>query len=239
MSPWNLPEAVQNDCAAIWVNYPHNPTGAVADDAYWQKLVDWAEQKNVVVLSDDCYVDIFSSDLEDRLDLQPKIPLQFKRKNIICFFSLSKRSGFTGYRCGMMVGDGDLLGPIAKARANMGLGQPAFLQAAASTAWRDQQHVRERRAIFDQRMEVAVEALKEIGWLEEKPKATFYIWSDISNTGKSDIDVAKELAELGVIATPGQWLGHNSDDRLRFALVPDLEETKHAFGIVKEYLKGR
>lgn len=234
--PWNLPLEVQKDCAAIWVNYPHNPTGACVDDEYWKKLCDWCEENDSVLLSDDCYVDIFSSHLEEDKSQQPKMPLQFKRKNVLSLLSLSKRSGLTGYRCGMIVGDKEILEAHVRARANMGLGQPQFLQEVASLCWKDQRHVATRRKIFSERMDLLVPSLKSLGLVDSTPGATFYIWAKVPEKFENDISFAKSLAEKGVIVTPGQWLGSSESSYFRMALVPDEKETQKAVEIISDSL---
>jgi len=233
LEPWELPEDVQRDCAAIWVNYPHNPTGACANDFYWKELTAWCDMNDVVLLSDDCYVDIFGSQFENDLNHQPKIPLQFHRKNVISFLSLSKRSGLTGYRCGMMVGDKDLLSPHLRARANMGLGQPEFIQQVAAKCWGDVSHVEERRKIFSERMLAVIPVLKSLGLVSDFPEATFYVWAKVPDEFEDDVSFALHLAKSGMIVTPGQWLGTESADFFRMALVPGIDETREALEILK------
>ena len=192
LEPWDLPEFVQKDAAAIWVNYPHNPTGATAPADYWEKLVTWARETDTVLLSDDCYNDIYMVG-EDA----PGSPLQFGAEMVLSFMSLSKRSGMTGFRSGMIAGDPELLQSMQRARANMGIATPTFIQSAAAVAWNDDDHVAERRQIFTDRMNVAAPVFQELGLIDEAPKATFYIWSRLPEKfGTGDI---KRDCEINIV----------------------------------------
>jgi len=236
LEPWNLPAHIQKDAAALWVNYPHNPTGAMAPIEYFERLVAWAKETNTVILSDDCYVDIYDANLapEDR----PRSILEITGEMVLSFCSLSKRSGLTGYRAGFIAGDKKIISAIRRARANMGLGQPNFIQVGAQTAWDDDEHVENRRVIFTERMEKLGGALMELGMIEEIPKATFYLWAKIPDRFKgNDIKFCKGLAEKGVIASPSQWLSESIKGYTRFACVPDLEELDEAIEIIKEYVQ--
>jgi succinyldiaminopimelate transaminase len=239
LEPWKLPEEVQKNAAAIWVNYPHNPTGATVGKAYWEQLIQWAHTQDCLVLSDDCYVDIYDSsidagDLRDR----PLCPLELTSDRVICFFSLSKRSGLTGYRSGFMAGDSRFLKPHLEARANMGVGTPHFIESASALAWRDEAHVAARRKIFTQRIATAAPELRSLGLLGEAPKATFYLWCSIPKSYDDDVKFCLDLAETGVICSPSQWLSNGQVGYFRLALVPDDQDTAEAMAILRSFVKG-
>ena len=121
--PWELPADVQKDTAAVWINYPHNPTGATITEDTLKKIISWCQDNNVVLLSDDCYTDIYDASW-DQGDQRPIHPLSYGSQNILSFMSLSKRSGLTGYRSGFIIGDQGLMKSLRKARANFGLQLP-------------------------------------------------------------------------------------------------------------------
>jgi len=239
LEPWTLPMNVQNDAAAIWVNYPHNPTGASVDREYWLKIIDWCHSKDVILLSDDCYVDIYdvAFDAPDKLELRPLTPLMFTTDRVISFMSLSKRSGLTGYRAGMMAGDRRILEPHLRARANFGVACPTFVQHGAIVAWNDDEHVAKRRQIFTERVNYASKALKDLGIDHNKPDTTFYLWAKIPKSFQGDdVRFCLELAEHGVISSPAQWLGESISGHFRLALVPELVETEEAFKIISKFI---
>ena len=232
LEPWKLPKEVQRDAAAIWINYPHNPTGALCSQSYLEEVITWCQKNNTLLLADDCYVDVYHPSLAE--ERRPMTPLQLTTNGVVCLYSLSKRSGMTGYRTGFMAGDPEFLQAHVKARSNFGLAGPAFVQSAAVTAWNDDEHVAERRKIFGERIDVAAPQLQSLGMIDNAPEATFYLWAKVPESfADRDIDFALKLAEAGVLATPSSWISEGVSGYIRFALVPDLDQTEAAFEIVK------
>ncbi|MES2743863.1 MAG: pyridoxal phosphate-dependent aminotransferase [Bdellovibrionota bacterium] len=234
--PWNLPADVQADCAALWINYPHNPTGALMEEAHLKKIIAWCKEKDVLLLADDCYIDMFDPEW-DKIKRRPPTPIMYTHENVIAFMSLSKRSGMTGYRSGFIIGDQRLMPAIAKARANMGVGTPTAIQKAAAIAWTDEEHVLERRKIFSKRIDLAFPYLQKLGMIETKPQATFYLWCKVPKA-VDDVEFCLRLAERGVIASPSQWLSEGITGYVRFALVPDDADTKDAMEIISKYAQS-
>ncbi len=235
LEPWSLPNDVQEDAAAVWVNYPHNPTGAEVDESYWLQLIDWAHKRDCVIFSDDCYVDIYQSDLSDSL---PQTPLVYSRDRVVSFFSLSKRSGMTGFRSGFMAGDARFMKAHARARANMGIGTPEFIQAVASVAWSDQAHVAERRKVFSSRIALAYPRLKRLGLMDSPPRAAFYLWCRVPPSyNGDDLKFCLGLAERGVITSPSRWLSLDTKGYFRMALVPTEQDTEVALDILTRYVE--
>jgi succinyldiaminopimelate transaminase len=245
LKPWLLPQEIQKQTAAIWINHPHNPTGANATYEYWQELIAWCHKTDTILLSDDCYVDIYD-DIIDRTvnvdlkaDKRPLTPLQFSSDRIISFMSLSKRSGLTGYRSGMIVGDQRIVQSLLQARANFGVGSPDFIQAGAVIAWNDEQHVAERRKIFSHRLKLATPYLQNLGLIDERPEATFYLWCRIpKNFGDDDVRFILKLAELGIITSPSSWLSEGLKGFFRIALVPEDEHTITAMESLTKFVKS-
>lgn len=231
LKPWTLPMKVQKDLAAVWVNYPHNPTGAVAKPEYYHELIAWAEQNDTLILSDECYVDIHREKSPAPTSLSA-----YGSDKVISFFSLSKRSGLTGYRSGFILGPESLIAPLARARANFGTATPAHIQAAATIAWSDDDHVKDRIAIFDQRMARMGNELIENGWLDAIPSAAFYLWCRIPKKWRgNDIQFCLKLAEEGIISTPSSWLSEGIGGYVRFSLVPELEELSAALSLLQKF----
>jgi succinyldiaminopimelate transaminase len=234
--PWKLPPEVQKNLAALWINYPHNPTGAVMSRDHLARIVQWCEEKDVVLLADDCYIDIYASSW-DAAGQKPPTPIAMTSKNVFSFMSLSKRSGVTGYRSGFMIGDARLMPAVHTARANMGVGTPTMIQRAAAIAWADDSHVIERRKIFSRRIDLAFPFLQKLGMIQEKPQATFYLWCSVPK-GIDDVTFCLKLAEQGVISSPSQWLSEGVKGFARFALVPDDPDTIEAMEIVTRFVRS-
>lgn len=236
IKPWDLPKEVVSDLAALWINYPHNPTGAIVDEEYLHAVHSWCKENKVLMLSDDCYADIYDSSW-DANGKRPAHCLSVGVESIISVMSLSKRSGMTGYRSGFIVGDNELMPSLAKARANFGVGTPSFVQAAAVTAWNDEKHVSLRRKEFSERLELATEKLSKLGFVEKKPEAGFYLWCKLPS-GKSDLDFCLGLAKHGVITSPSSWLSEGIEGYFRLAMVPNLDDTKLAMNIIEDYCRS-
>jgi len=252
LEPWELPDHVQQNAAAIWINHPHNPTGATAPLDYWRRVIDWCHKTDTILLSDDCYVDIYDTALDGQLaakfpggefppveaDPRPLNPLQLTTDRVLSFMSLSKRSGLTGYRAGMVAGDPRVIKPFLNARANFGVGSPDFIQHAAAVAWADDEHVVERRRIFSRRLATFGPLLKELGMIKAIPSTTFYLWARIPpKFGDDDVKFVLDLARIGVIASPSQWLSEGIRGYVRFALVPEDVPMQQAMNLLREYLK--
>lgn len=243
LEPWNLPPYIQRDAAAIWLNYPHNPTGATATREYWEEVVAWCHKTDTVLLSDDCYIDNYDAAIDKKPvddpndDERPFCPLKISSDRVLTFQSLSKRSGITGYRAGFVAGDADIVKGYLRARANFGVGQPEFVQRAATVAWSDDEHVRERREIFTQRIAQAAPVFQELGLLDEVPKAGIYLWVRIPEAfGTGDVRFCLGLAEHGVICSPSSWLSESIKGWARFALVPETEVMEEALHVIKDYI---
>jgi aspartate/methionine/tyrosine aminotransferase len=243
IEPWNLPPEVQKNTAAIWINHPHNPTGATCSESYWKDLITWCHKTDTILLSDDCYVDIYDSALDANIetdtskDKRPLTPLQFNSDRVLTFMSLSKRSGLTGYRSGMIAGDSRIINSIVQARANFGVGSPDFIQSGATVAWSDETHVAERRKIFSHRLNLAAPYLMKVGLLEKMPQAAFYLWCKIPDSYKGDdVRFILDLAKLGIITSPSSWLSEGMSGYFRLAMVPDDESTKIAMDLLCKFV---
>jgi aspartate/methionine/tyrosine aminotransferase len=241
-----LPEATLERMAAVYICSPSNPEGAVADDAYWQKLFALAERYDFVVLADECYADIW-------FDRAPEcaLPARLSRSGgfsrLLTFHSLSKRSGLPGLRSGMVAGDAEL---IAKFRAFRNVAGPTVstpLQAASAAAWRDEDHVSANRAAYQEKMSAAERIL---GNRMTRPSGGFFLWLEVGNGEEFAL---RAWREQGVRLLPGAYLGREvfdgrADDSpeknqsnpgfsyVRVALVNDLSTIMTALERLREIL---
>jgi len=246
IEPWNLPADVQKSTAAIWINHPHNPTGATCTAEYWKALIEWCHKTDTILLSDDCYVDIYNAALDASVDTDPArdkrplTPLRFSSDRVLSFMSLSKRSGLTGYRSGMIAGDTRIINAIVQARANFGVGSPDFIQSGATVAWADESHVADRRKIFSHRLNLAAPYLIKLGLLEKMPDAAFYLWCKIPASYKDDdVRFILDLAKLGIITSPSSWLSEGMTGYFRLAMVPDDKSTTTAMDLLTDFVKTK
>lgn len=213
------PDRLARACIA-WVNYPHNPTGAVADRDYYARQLQVARDHDVLLCSDECYQEIW-------FDTPPPSVLEVcdgDLTGVLAFVSLSKRSGMTGYRCGAMVGDPELIARLRLLRPNIGTASPNFVQIAGAAAWGDQDHVDERRAVFAGKRDVILPFLAERGLEVSGSEATFYVW--FRAPAGDDPGYVEGLLRERVIASPGRAFGPAGEGWIRLALVPTAEECR-------------
>ena len=215
--------------AVAWLNYPHNPTGAVVDLPWLRRQLQVARESGVVLASDECYVDVHPCDAAAPPSLLqaaagPPRAGELVRPDlsgVVVAFSLSKRSGMTGYRSGALVGDPALIADQRLLRPNIGTASPEFVQLASVTAWSDDTHPAERRAVFDAKRAVLLPFLSEAGMTVSGSAATFYLW--VAAPGGDDAAYAEALLRHGIVVSPGRAFGPGGRGWLRLALVPSRQ----------------
>ncbi len=211
------PQRLERACIA-WVNYPHNPTGAVADVGYYRRQVETARTYDVLLCSDECYQEIwFDSPAASVVEA-----VDGDLTGILAFVSLSKRSGMTGYRCGAIVGDPQLIHRLKLLRPNVGTASPTFVQAAAEAAWSDQEHVEARRRIFAEKRAIVLPFLKRSGLQVSGSDATFYVW--FQAPGGDDLGYVESLLRERILASSGRAFGPSGSGWVRLALAPSVAE---------------
>ena len=206
----------------LWINYPHNPTGATATYEYLEGVAAFCREHDVLLFSDECYNDLYSGE-------PPPSILEVTKERTLAFCSLSKRSGMTGYRSAMMAGDPELVAALKKLRPSVGVASQAFVQDAATAAWTDDAHVEERRRIFGEKRALFTRFFGRIG-LEYLPTdASFYLWVAVPEAFAGDDEAyAMRLLEEGIVVAPGRSFGAGGGGYVRVALVPGLEECGRA-----------
>jgi LL-diaminopimelate aminotransferase len=214
------PEAIDPERTRIlWINYPHNPTGATATYEYLEGVVEFCRRHDILLFSDECYNDIYSGD-------PPPSILEITTERTLAFCSLSKRSGMTGYRTAMMAGDPELIGALRKLRPSIGVATQSFVQDAATAAWGDEAHVQKRRHVFGEKRDLFTAFFEEADLKYLPTEASFYLWVAVPDG--DDETYAARLMEEGVIVAPGRAFGTGGEGYIRIALVPGLEDCKLA-----------
>ena len=226
-------DAVDDDTwrrtAIVWVNYPNNPTGALATLAFYERLAELAEQFDFAIASDEAYTELW-------FDAPPVSALQIAdRSRVIVFQTLSKRSSMTGYRSGFVAAPPEVIAALKAYRPSVGTAPQEFVQRASVVAWGDERHVVETRARYAAKRDVLLPVLTAKGWEVVASDATMYLWVAIP-TGESAEDVAERLLQRGVLVSPGTFFGPSGEGYIRFALVPTLEECERAATIIQEAL---
>jgi succinyldiaminopimelate transaminase len=221
-----MPElgALDERTAIVWVNYPHNPTGAVAPLSFYEELAELAERLDFVIASDEAYSELW-------FDEPPPSALQVAdRSRVIVFQTLSKRSSMTGYRSGFVAAPPEVIAALNAYRPTVGTAPQEFVQRASVVAWDDERHVGETRARYAAKRDVLLPILAAKGWEVVASDATMYLWIAVPDAD----GLVTQLLELGVLVSPGSFFGPSGEGYVRFALVPTLAECERAAAILAE-----
>jgi len=210
-----IPTEVVNRAKLMWLNYPNNPTGAIANSDFFEKAVHFAQQHDLVICHDAPYTEIAFNGYTPPSFMQ--IPGAKKRG--VEFHSLSKTYHMTGWRIGMMVGNADMVNALFKVKSNLDSGIPQAIQYAAVEALRgSREHIAEHNAVLQRRRDKLLKVINEIGLKARTPEATFYIWAKIPQ-GYTSIEFTKKLLdEAGIAVTPGIGYGKEGEGYIRFSL---------------------
>ncbi|HEY7198498.1 MAG TPA: aminotransferase class I/II-fold pyridoxal phosphate-dependent enzyme [Gaiellaceae bacterium] len=207
--------------ALLWVNYPNNPTGAVAPRSFFERLAELAREHDLVVASDEAYTELW-------FDEPPISALELADlTGVVAFHSLSKRSSMTGYRSGFVAGDPELCDALRSFRPNVGTAPQEFVQRASVAAWDDEEHVEHNRALYARKRALLLGLLEHKGLRVAGSAATMYLWVAVPD-GETSEGFAERLLEAGVMVTPGSYLGPSGEGYVRFALVPAEEACAEA-----------
>ncbi|MBW1766456.1 MAG: aminotransferase class I/II-fold pyridoxal phosphate-dependent enzyme [Deltaproteobacteria bacterium] len=218
------------------ISYPHNPTTAVVDREFFEKIVDFCRDHNIIVIHDFAYADLVFDGYRPPSFLQ--IP---GAKEIgVEFFSLSKSYSMPGWRVGFCVGNRDIVAALRRIKSYLDYGMFQPVQIASIIALNGPyKYVKEIAETYRLRRDVLVEGLNRIGWPIEKPKGTMFVWAKIPDRYKEmgSIEFSKMLIKKAKVAvSPGIGFGEYGDDFVRFALVENPHRTKQAIRGIKQIL---
>ncbi len=234
-----IPEDVARKAKFMWLNYPNNPTGAVAGLDFFDKVVNFARQYNLAVCHDAPYTEVAFDGYRPVSFMQA----DGAREVGIEFHSLSKTYNMTGWRIGMAVGNAAMIKALKTLKSNLDSGIPQAIQYAAIEALTGPQDcIQQHNAIYQRRRDLVVDMLHSIGLEAESPKASLYVWAKVPE-GYTSVDFANDLLEqVGVVVTPGIGFGKNGEGYVRLSLtIPDAglvkglsrlagwRDTKHKF----------
>jgi LL-diaminopimelate aminotransferase len=219
----SIPADVAKQAKLLWINYPNNPTAAVADKDFFNKVIDFANRHNVIVCHDAAYTEMGYDGYRPMSFLE----LDGAKDVGIEFHSLSKTFNMTGWRIGMAVGNAELVGGLAQAKSNLDSGIFQAIQEAGIEALRlGDALVEPARKIYQERRDILVDGLRAVGLECDKPRATFYLWVSAPRGLSSAEFTAKLLDEAGVVTTPGNGFGTAGDGYVRFTVCVDKERLK-------------
>lgn len=221
----SVPKDILKRAKIIWVNYPNNPTSAVAEESFYKELIDWARENNIIVASDLAYSEIYFGNKRPMSILQ----IEGAKEVAIEFHSLSKTFNMTGWRLGMAVGNKDLIAGLGKVKTNVDSGQFQAIQEAGITALSlPEEEVQKIRDIYRERRKVMIEALEDVGLEAYKSDATFYLWVKVPKGYTSAEFVSLLLDKCGIVCTPGNGFGQYGEGYFRISLTVPTERLLEA-----------
>jgi succinyldiaminopimelate transaminase len=215
--------------AIFWINYPNNPTGAVAPLAFLERLAALAAEHDFLLAADEAYTELW-------FDEPPHSALEASdRSHVAVFQTLSKRSSMTGYRSGFVAGSAELVAALRRYRPSVGTAPQEFVQRASVVAWNDEEHVERTREIYRRKRDVLLKGLSSKGIRVAGSTATMYLWLE-APAGESSEELASRLLQQGLIVSPGTFFGPSGEGYWRLALVPTEAECERAAEILERVL---
>lgn len=226
-----IPEDVKRKAKIFFLNYPNNPTGVVAEQDFFEKLVAFARENDVIICHDAPYTEMSYDGYKPMSFLQ----VEGAKDVGIEFHSLSKTYRMTGWRLGFAVGNRAVIQALGKVKSNIDSGAFEAVQVAGIEALRgDQACVAEMCEIYQARRDLMVNALNEMGLAVTPPKATFCLWIKVPEGFTSAAFATKVLEEAGIVITPGNGFGPEGEGYVRMALTVNQDRLKEAIERLKK-----
>lgn len=224
-----IPPVVWDKARLIWVCYPNNPTAVFAPDAFFDKLLYYAHKHEVIVGSDEAYIENYYG------EQKPRSLLELSTEGVVCVFSLSKMANMTMFRVGFAVGDARIIAALKKLKTNIDSGTPTFVQMGALAALADEAAQEALREGYRRKAAVLRAALADAGFPPTEADGTIYLWQR-APAGYDGLTLATRLLDpdLGLVVTPGPALAREHDGinpaqhHVRFSLTPTLAEVERA-----------
>ncbi|MDD4255262.1 MAG: LL-diaminopimelate aminotransferase [Methanofollis sp.] len=218
----DIPKDVLKKAKLLFFNYPNNPTAAIAPKAFFEEVVEFARDNDLVVVHDNAYSEITF----DGYKAPSFLEIDGAKEVGVEMHSLSKTYNMTGWRIGMAVGNPEILAGLGRVKSNMDSGVfDAVQEAGVAALTGSQQCVADACAVYQERRDVLVKGLNELGFDVRAPKATFYVWMPVEDCMKT---AAQFLNEAGIVVTPGVGFGESGDGYVRFAITRSVERIEEA-----------
>ena len=227
-----IPKQVAKDARVMWLNYPNNPTAAIATLDYYRKVVEFARRYDIAVLHDAAYSEV----VFDGYRAPSFMEVDGAKEVGIEFHSLSKCFNMTGWRIAMAVGNADMIKALFKIKSNLDSGVPQAIQEMAMEALSgSQEPIAENNSIYQRRRDKLVDVLTEIGLRVTPPRACLYIWAGVPE-GYTSAQFAQLLLEdLTIVVTPGSSYGKYGEGYIRLSLTTPDEQVDKGVELLKAW----
>lgn len=226
-----IPAGVRRKSKMMYINYPNNPTSAIAEKDFFLKAVEFARKNKIIIASDLAYSEMsYDGYLPSSL-----LEVEAAKDVAIEFHSLSKTYNMTGWRIGWVCGNAKLISALAKVKSNVDSGIFSAIQLAGIAALEGpQEYIRSMCGLYQERRDILVEGLRSLGWQAHLPRATFYVWIKLPKKRDSISFCAELLKKADIIATPGVGFGKYGEDFIRMALTVSKERIQEALERLKK-----
>jgi alanine-synthesizing transaminase len=220
------------------VGYPSNPTAEVVDLAFYERLVAWAKEHQVWILSDLAYSELYYDGCPTPSILQ----VPGAKDVAVEFTSMSKTYSMAGWRMGFAVGNQKLIAALTRVKSYLDYGAFTPIQAAACAALNGPQDIVERnRELYRKRRDVMVESFGRAGWEIPSPRASMFAWAPLPPALKEmgSLEFSKQLlTKAGVAVAPGVGYGEDGEGYVRIAMVENEQRLRQAARNVRRYLQS-
>lgn len=226
-----IPEDIAKKSKIMFLNYPNNPTGAVADLEFFKKAVDFCKKYDILLCQDMAYSEM----TYDGYKAPSVLQVEGAKDVAIEFYSHSKSYNMTGWRVGFVCGNADAIKALGTIKNNIDSGTFKAIQEAATAAFTiDNTYIEELNHMYQQRRDAAEEGLRELGWNIKPSKATFYLWLPVTRGMSSEEFVTAMLEKAHVVVPPGNGYGQYGEGYFRIALTKDVDTIKECIRRMKE-----
>jgi len=228
-----IPLEVRRQAKLLWLNYPNNPTTAVAPMEFFQRAVAFGRENDILIASDAAYTE----NTYDGYQAPSILQVDGAEEVAVELFSMSKAFCMTGWRIGCMVGNASAVAALNAVKENIDNGSLRAIQFAAATALNQAERlIPPINEVYRRRRDLVIDALNANGWSLEKTKATIYVWAPVPERyeGDSGAFVADLLEKTGVMVTPGRGYGRWGEGYFRISLTYPDEVLAEAMGRIVE-----
>ncbi|MBU4174796.1 MAG: LL-diaminopimelate aminotransferase [Actinobacteria bacterium] len=226
-----VPTEVLSSSKLLWLNYPNNPTGAVADEGFFTRAIEFAREHDLVLAHDNAYSEI----TYDGFVAPSVLQLEGASDLAVEFHSLSKTFNMTGFRIGFVCGNAGVIEALGTVKTNIDSGIFNPIQLAGITALdRMQETVSEMREIYRSRREMLVRGFRGLGWDVTPPKGSIYIWMPVPDGFDSVGFSTHVLERAGVFFTPGNAYGPSGEGFVRISLTVSNDRIEEALSRLGE-----
>lgn len=227
-----IPKDKLGNAKILWLNYPNNPTGAVADLEYFQKVIEFARRYDLIIAHDAPYVDVGF----DGYHAPSLLEVPGASEVSVEFNSLSKAYNMAGWRVGMALGNSEVLRHIEIYKSQKDSAHFApILTAGIAALSGDQSWIEGRNAVYQERRDLVIDCLRDVGIHADIPKAALYVWAEVPKGFKSTEFCERMLDEIGVSTTPGSVFGQYGEGFMRISLITPISRLQEGLDRIMKW----